>query len=1834
MLYFACCKKPDTAGITAKIKRKGRVKRMTKLKTRILALIISAIMSVTPLNNVSNSLEKVAPGNYTEAETTESETGLSVEETTEVTTEAVSTEESDSEEILELSTEEVTTEETETQEETAEEITTEEISTENSTEETTLISETEGQDIESQGVQVFIQEDIPVVHEINADRGSVSSYSWTIGGNSYSYISQVLGGTGSYWNENHSFLYFVSDDGEVPSVYCAEPTEPAPTTSTVFTEVFETDFSTAEGKKTMKYQGIMPFAYSGGSGSANAYQFFGIGTGRDLDYGGTYGVYVIDGVAKQGLMVAGAFYEMTEAEAAAVCATAIHKASGSDISSVESKVNPAHTTSVNACYEYLVELADYVYNQAVATGNYWEGLDAGNQASQKNKSIKYTYWVKKSDGSWSEGLPTGSQNGDFDWSPYKDSSGNVEICVRLESTGVETQLLKSASASGTTGNISYSHTTETTCNFDTSKNGYYDYFTVSEGSSNTVRNISVEYHGLSNNDVNLVDPVDGTAWLGKSFYQDAYITIPYSELTDGKVLDLNVESGTAMVAGMTNGELFIPVGRIFRASGYQDVVVGNYNQSASLSSTLYASELKTGSMGLIKVSLYPEVTDDNSCYDLTGAEYEVYAVTSQADTSTADRVGKFRIADNKGADDAGTGVVTYSKYNSSEADATGTDLTKTTLSELPLGWYMIKETKAPDNGSYELNPNPTYIQITSDNYSEKQVVTVKDKPGNDPVVIQIYKEDSEGNVKAGPSLAGAQFTIKYYAGYYDTVQSLPANPERTWVLETQYNATYDFYRCGLEDKYKVSGDALYLDSTGKAYLPLGTITIEETKAPDGYKADCTLTDTEGNTAVNGLYIRQITSSTGNLPSLQGGHEILVSENPERGGFTFTKVNYETRQTMSKIPFRLSYLDDDGNVVESHIIVTDSNGAFSTETIAHSTNTNGNDNAVPDADGHYDGLNQTGIWFSGSETAVTVDDNVGALPYGTYRLEELPCTANEGLQLIVPYEFTVTEDGVTASAGTISNVPVPEISTTEWDKESNTHMSIADNDVTVVDTISYKYLTAGKKYTAWGILVDKATGEALKDNDGKFIISCKVFTVDSNYVASKQEKCGEVDVEFNFDATGFEGESFVIYEYLYAGDTSSNTFLNPDGSIASTSYIAKHDDITDINQTGYFAGLSTKAWDIGTETNLAFPDEEVVVVDTVEYQGLSVGEEYKLEGKLIDKATGEALLDENGNVITAVKYFTPVDPDGSVDVTFPSFNASLLAGETIVVFENLYYNGKLYASHVDINDEDQSIHFPEVGTTAKDSVTGENISPANKKTTIVDKVSYENLIDGKTYTVMGTIMDKSSGEPLLDSEGNKITSSKTFVAEKASGTVEVEFTFDASLLQGKSVVVFEDIYYNGKQVATHSDINDDEQTIEFPDLKTTLVDKDTEIHLTCVDDDITLIDTVVYENLIVGEEYEIVGVLMNKDTNKPLMNDDKEVTASVTFTPENTSGVVEVEFKFDGIKAGLLKEDGTYSDIVAFETVYYDDIEFAVHADINDEYQTVTAPSGHTTARDDETGSHTAYPDKEVVIYDTFFYRDLIPGEEYTIKGILMTTDENGKAVPFLDNGKEVRGQTTFTPEKSEGEVDIEFKFDASSLQGKTIVCYEYMYYDDLLIFTHADINNKDQSINFPKLCTKATNKDGGVKEVPVNSVVTVVDEIGYENLTAGETYVVEGIIYDRSTNMPAVTKDGKNITSKVEFTPETQDGTVNVEFTFDTTGLNEKTLVVFEKIYTLDKGVVIGLHEDINSDSQAVVVKDVPRTGDNSPIIPIIALMGVMGCLLVGGMVILNKKRLVKDDSE
>ena len=862
----------------------------------------------------------------------------------------------------------------------------------------------------------------------------------------------------------------------------------------------------------------------------------------------------------------------------------------------------------------------------------------------------------------------------------------------------------------------------------------------------------------------------------------------------------------------------------------------------------------------------------------------------------------------------------------------------------------------------------------------------------------------------------------------------------------------------------------------------------------------------------------------------------VAEQVYRSDIEFTKKADNGSDRLAGVPFKVTSL----TTGESHIAVTDENGYFSSASSwnAHDSNTNANDWALTASD-TIDSTKldaNAGFWFGNNSVldgngttstsdAVKADNKLGALPFDTYSVEELRCSANEGYALINT-TVTVTRDAKTIDLGTFDD-PEPEIHTTAYDASDSDHY-VGVGTVKISDKVEYSHLVAGKTYTVIGELHDAATGDAVTVN-GQAITAEKTFTA--------EDSAGSVTLDYAFDSYDLKGKTLVVYETL---------------TDAKGAKLAEHRNKSDVSQqvTVLTPKLSTSAVGDADNSKSVTAEGDVTVTDYVRYTGLTAGQTYTLTGTLMDKSTKKAFVDADGNPVTATAEFTAEAESGTATVTFTFDASGIKTGTKLVAFETVATNGIEIADHKDINDIDQTVTVkaPVIGTTAVDAADGDKTVTGEENVAVRDTVHYNNVTPGKTYKVIGTlyekVLDKNgkvTKKVFKDKDGTPVTAEANFTAEDSYGNVDVTFYFDgSSLKEGTSLVAFESLSYNDNEIASHADVNDSGQTVIItkPKLSTTATDAlDGDKNL-IGEDNATIVDTVHYMNVTPGKTYKVSGTLYEKVTDKDgkvtkkqlLDADGNPVTAETEFVPEDTYGTVDVTFAFDA--SDLKAKD----KVVAFESLSLNGKELASHADIEDKSQTVTItkPTLSTTAVDGLDADKNLIGEGDVTIVDTVKYKNVTPGKTYKVSGTLYekVTDKDGKVTKkqLLDaDGNPVTAETEFVPEDTYGTVDVTFTFDGSLLKDNTpVVAFESLSYKDKEIASHSDIEDEDQTVTMhtSEIGTTATDKLDGDKTVIADAESTVTDKVEYDHVLTGKAYTMAGILMDAKTGLPVLTGEG------------------------------------------------------------------------------------------------------------
>ena len=823
-------------------------------------------------------------------------------------------------------------------------------------------------------------------------------------------------------------------------------------------------------------------------------------------------------------------------------------------------------------------------------------------------------------------------------------------------------------------------------------------------------------------------------------------------------------------------------------------------------------------------------------YSLDGAEYKAYITSGNGVESTSDYICTFT------TDKDGNGYV--SDYNKNKYYALAdTDIQNGRaykLVGLPIGsWVYIKETKS--SAGCDLDSNAYYLHFTADNM--EQTVTSTEPLKNDPINIQIQKEDStSGSASGAASLAGAEFTVKYYDvdvsgsinkdAVYQKIKTM--QPTKTWVYKTDENGAVKM----AEEAYliKERSSELYYNKSGKPIFPYGAITIEETKAPAGYTRTGAFVTTDGTEKSNadGL-IFVVINRDYTTAKFIGTNSLIKKEVNLRGDIKFKKVALDTDKPLSGIAFRIT----SKTTGESHVVVTDENGMIDTSAIKHSENTNAADK---------DNKTISGTWFYGNDDGEKkIDDSLGALPYDVYEIEELATDVNKEYRLISSVTVDLTEEAsytdgyLLYDLGTVTNVPEPWIGTRALGVKTQDNVIPANEKVDVDDISDYHFLEAGKTYTMKGVIKDPETGKAYKQPDGTYSLGHKVFTTDSDdtgYVSA------EVRTPLVLDTTGLDGKNVVVAEYLFEGSDDTDLTINEDGTVDETGVyqthtgrLVKHDDLTSKSQTLSVPKIWTTALGIDTGTHYLLASGIMRFFDKVHYENVKPGLTYPLTADVMNEETGEPLLDADGNKVTATAEFTPTEANGIAYVYFTCDASKVdFRDKATVIYEELSYNKITLAVHKDLSDKNQQLFFPAVTSTLLNTKTGEHKALYSKDMDFTDTLNLSKIPTGEELMIKEVLVNARTKEP-LKVDGKEITSVKKQTFDNSKASIKMPFAFDATKtdLLAKDgtladVVAYVYVYDSkGNLIASEEDLTNTDQTI-------TLYTEDTKISVEKVWDD--------------------------------------------------------------------------------------------------------------------------------------------------------------------------------------------------------------------------------------------------------------------------------------------------------------------------------------------------------------------------------------------------------------
>lgn len=1183
----------------------------------------------------------------------------------------------------------------------------------------------------------------------------------------------------------------------------------------------------------------------------------------------------------------------------------------------------------------------------------------------------------------------------------------------------------------------------------------------------------------------------------------------------------------------------------------------------------------TGSLELIKSSANQTITNGNSCYSLKGAVYGLYQNGIEIARKTTDVNG-------------------YAKFENVTA-----------------GNYDLKEITPPKGYALDKTIYPVTI-----NSSQTTRVDVKDYPQSDPVSILLGKvdKDTTQNMPQGSaSLEGAEFTIKYYAVQSDKDPAETGKkPVRTWIMKTDENG-----KCRLDEKYKVSGDEFWKNPFGVATLPLGTITIQETKAPKGY-----LLNEE-------IFVRQITSK-GTAESVETYNMPTIEEEVIRGDIQLVKYGEtndepgdsgaDIKKPLKDIKFHLTSKTT-GDV---YTIITDEQGVATTKQLGTSDR--------------------------------------GNLPFDTYTVsEESPYPEYD---IIAPFEVTVDEEGKTYTYILRNDTVDAPLSVQKVDKETGKVIPIAGAQFQILDE-NKKPITMKVSYPT---PMEIDTFET--DANGSFTLPEKL-EYGSYYLhetkAPEGYLLGIEDIPFVVDQE-FDWENPLSITYPDAPAkgkirvtktdketdkpipsgaeftvTAAEDITTPDGTIrtekgtvvATLTTDEKGKAETEALYLGKYVVKETKAPN-GYLLNpkefavtLEYEDQETEIV----YGNVTVPDELakgKIRVKKTDAETGNGLSGAEFEIRAKEDIITP---DGTVKVKAGTVVDTIKTSDKGTAETKELYLGKYevqetkapegyllntqkYPVELIYADQETEIVYGDV--TVPDELAKGQIEILKK-----DEET-GNLLSGAEFTV-------TAAEDITTPDG-------TLRAEKGT-VVDTIVTDTTGIAKSKELYLGKYIVKETKQPIGFIRPNQTwDVELKYADQKTELVKENLTIKNQPTE--------IIIDKKETGTDKPLEGVkfvIWNKDKEDPI---DPGMQHKEIYTTD-ANGKIRL----------LYLEPGNYAvaEVESIPGYAWDDkiiYEFTITEDGRvDGEVSHTIPVGNdrteiteTNAINVSTGTQDAYA-VDLTVIDTVSMVNLMPNREYKLQ-LILADAKTGEPLKVKDqpSGDLLTTEKTFTADTSKMDVDMQIEFDASPFAGRTIVVYEYLYQDGVEISKHEDLNDKKQQLYVKdklKLNTTAIDLISGTHEAIAKKDVTIRDNVDHFGLIAGQEYVLKGILMDQTTGKPLVI-NGKQITAEKSVQIETADGTVPIDFTLDASELNNRSIVVYEYLY--HNGQLIASHEDITDEDQTITFKvgslkpilppnkgggllSALKTGDFSDITPFaIALIGT-GAIILSIVVYKKKKR-------
>lgn len=902
--------------------------------------------------------------------------------------------------------------------------------------------------------------------------------------------------------------------------------------------------------------------------------------------------------------------------------------------------------------------------------------------------------------------------------------------------------------------------------------------------------------------------------------------------------------------------------------------------------------LPAGDIEVVKTSSNPDASAANPLYSMEGIAYDVFsdaACTRLACSLTLDANGRG------------------------------------TSTRLENGTYYVRENAGSALGSgYAPSPAVMTAEVASGGTTQLNASDVPQTYGAGLLVRKTDAVTANATPQGDGALSGALFEVRHYPMLFsDAAAANGTAPGRTWAFATDESGCIM-----LDDAHLVEGDALYRTSAGEPCLPLGTITIHEVRAPDGYRLD----DTVHTVAL---------PASGTAETILFTQTCTVAEDIMRGGVLIEKRDAESG-------------------------TTDPLGAASLDGTAFE---------VRNASAH--AVCVDGVMFAPGEVVCTIASQGGsaatssdALPFGTYELREVSAGSGYLASDSETRTFKIGQDGETVQLvkgdacfdlvkrgdidlrkilqtdqSRLARVPFALTS----DATGETHVLVTDDNGIVNTSATWHPHTMRTNANDWVLAASSSNAAEGETAPEGLILSADLDPGAGTWFGLTADG----DMTAPDDARGaLPFDSYTLTELRAEANEGLDLVSIKSIKITADGVSVPLGDVED--RVTPPPAITTEARSAADGTKQIDPDRSVRITDRIEYCNLTPGAPYTLLGTLMDAESGERITDDDGDAVRTEASITPASANGSCEVSF-CFDASGYAGKRLVCFEQLRDDATsaIIARHEELSDAGQSIDVkePRINTYASgDQIGAKEISLSTGPFAIEDAVSYSGLEAGAEYILEGTLMKRMEGprgleaQPIMDEAGTPLTCTVAFTPLSEIGTTSASFSVDPDAFEdGDELVVFETLSRDGRALVVHEDPGNDAQTVALraPSIATHAFDRDSGESTACALTDIVISDEVRYEGLVAGKAYQLSGTIMvaSEDESGCLIAhaltdaQGDAVKRDLPFTPGASSGSVTIDLPIDASSLSGCR-------LVVYEQLLCDGRLVAAHEDAAAESQTV------------------------------------------------------------------------------------------------------------------------------------------------------------------------------------------------------------------------------------------------------------------------------------------------------